>query len=212
MIESVVHYINAGLMDKCKVSGLMLKGFDNKKGLVELLVCKNTLRASLILKMGALALPEQHKNHIGTVLKSAASYRSHMSGEALMWQGKLNPHSLRFFEIMEASACTHVFDSFRPGMREPPLQSMLTHSCMSELPYLCQALLFDIKYDRLLKSNLSNHRTTYAVLSNGELHDGLEVIEQAIVATDKYTIVATETVASSSVATASSSSFTPENN
>ena len=87
---------------------------------------------------------------------------------------------------------------------------MLTHSCTREPPYLCQALLFDIKYDRLLKSRLSNHRTRDDILSAGELHDDLEVIEQAIVATEKSTIVAAETVAPSSVATTSSSSITLE--
>ena len=56
---------------------------------------------------------------------------------------------------------------------------------MRELLCLRQALLFDIKYDRLLKSSVSNHRTTDDMLSTGELHDDLEVIEQAIVASEK---------------------------
>ena len=38
----------------------MLKGFDNNKYWVELLVGKNTLRASLLLIMVDLALPEQY--------------------------------------------------------------------------------------------------------------------------------------------------------
>ena len=103
VIGSIVDYIKVGFLDKGEVSGRTLKGFDNNKGLVELLVCKNTLRALLLLNMAALTLPEQDIIQIGTVLKSASSYRKHMSGEALMWQGKLNPHSLRFFELMEAS-------------------------------------------------------------------------------------------------------------
>jgi hypothetical protein len=104
VIESVVHYSKAGLMDNCAVSGRMWKGFGNNKGLVELLVCKNTLRASLLLKWVLWHCLNKIKSQIGTVLKSAASYRSHMYGEGLMWQGKLNPHSLRFFELMEAIA------------------------------------------------------------------------------------------------------------